>query len=275
MTQLESRSTALSRDQPVSIFPPDALVDSVRASLAGSMQAEWIKLWSLRSTWLTLLGVFAIGVPVIWAVASFSGDEVTTVESSWFYWTAVSAVMAAVVGVLIFTADAHHGVVAVMLTSQPARFVIVVGKVVTVMAIGAVFGVVSASAGILGALLAGVPWGSASDVVTGVPWAIGYTMLTALLGLGVGLLVRSTAFAIAAVVIWGYLIEGLLALVMPASAGRFLPFLAGDQMLAFGSPGITTNAAVLSRTEGALVLGAYVAAVLLAGSLSFDRRDAV
>lgn len=267
-------SDTLAAENPFPVVSPGATARSARSSLSGAIHAEWIKLWSLRSTWIILAFVFAAGMPIIWAVARFSSDEATTIASTWFYWTAVSAVLASVVGVLVFTADVQHGVMPVTMTAQPARPVIVAAKVVVAAAIGSIFGMVSATAGILGALLASVPWGSAGDVAGGVPWAIAYTTLTALFGLGVGVLVRSTAFAIAGVLIWGYVIEGLLTFVLPADANRFLPFLAGDQMLAYGSPGITSDAAVLSRAEGGLVLGAYVLATLLAGAFSFSRRDA-
>jgi hypothetical protein len=121
-----------------------------------------------------------------------------------------------------------------------------------------------------------VEWGDTSNIVTNIPWALGYTTLSALLGLGMGLLIRSGVIAIAGVLIWGLVIEGLLAMFLPAEIGRFLPFLAGDRMLALESEFLNTGTAAVQLTqyEGALVLAGYALLLLVAGTLSFHRRDA-
>ena len=251
------------------------LADDV-AALPGTIHSEWIKLVSLRSTYVIGLFTLIVGLVVSWAVATFPSSDVVSVETAWFYWTAVSAVLAAVVGVMIFTADVQHGGLPIMLTVQPERWIIVLAKAVLALGAGLVLGTVSASAGIAGAALSGIEWGSWSAIAEGIPWALGYTALTALLGLGVGLIARSSALAIAGVLIWGLLIEGLLALFLPAEIGRFLPFLAGDRMLAFDSAVLNPESAtvMLTRAEGALVLAGYAALLLIVGTVSFSRRDA-
>jgi hypothetical protein len=245
------------------------------ATLPGTIRAEWIKLISLRSTSVIGLFTLIVGLVVSWAVATFPPSDVVSVETAWFYWTAPSAVLASVVGVMIFTADVQHGGLPIMLTVQPERWIIVVAKVVIVLLAGLMLGTVSATSGIVGAALSGIEWGSWSAIAEGLPWALGYTALTALLGLGVGLLARSSALAIAGVLIWGLLIEGLLALFLPTEVSRFLPFLAGDRMLAFDSIGMNSESTtgLLTRAEGALVLAGYAVLLLIAGTVSFSRRD--
>lgn len=251
------------------------LADDV-AALPGTIHSEWIKLVSLRSTYVIGLFTLIVGLVVSWAVATFPSNDVVSVETAWFYWTAVSAVLAAVVGVMIFTADVQHGGLPIMLTVQPERWIIVLAKAVLALLAGLVLGTVSASAGIAGAALSGIEWGSWSAIAKGIPWALGYTALTALLGLGVGLIARSSALAIAGVLIWGLLIEGLLVLFLPAEIGRFLPFLAGDRMLDFDSAVLSPDSAtvLLTRAEGALVLAGYAALLLIVGTVSVSRRDA-
>lgn len=271
-----SSSNALNSTAALTGRPAVAAPGAFRRTLPAAIHAEWIKLWSLRSTWILLVFNLLAGTTMSWATGRFgSGEEVYSVETAWFYWTVVSAVLAAAVGVLVFTADLQHGVVAGMLTAQPARWVIVVAKVVVVAAFGLVLSVAGIIAGIAGASVSGLPIGSTSAIAADVPWAMGYTVLAALLGLGVGLLVRSTAVAIAGVMIWGYVIEMLLTLFLPVEIARFLPFLAGDRMLDVPSPGLNAEAVAfeLSRFEGALVLGSWVALLLLAGMLLFQRRD--
>jgi ABC-2 type transport system permease protein len=245
-------------------------------ALTGALHSEWIKVTSLRSSLVMLLIVGIAGLVVSWAVASFSGEGASSVETAWFYWTPVVAVLAAVVGVQLFTADLQHGAMSAMLVVQPSRPIVVLAKVGVAAIAGLLLGALSVVAGVVGAAASGVGWGDASNIVTNVPWALGYTMLSALLGLGMGLLIRSGAIAIAGVLIWGLIIEGLLALFLPAEIGRFLPFLAGDRMLAIESQFNDTGAAAvrLTQYEGALVLAGYALLLLVAGALSFHRRDA-
>ena len=245
-------------------------------ALTGALHSEWIKLTSLRSSLVMLLIVGIAGLVVSWAVASFSGEEVSSVETAWFYWTPVVAVLAAVVGVQLFTADLQHGAMSAMLVVQPSRRIVVLAKVGVAAIAGLLLGTLSVAAGVVGAAASGVEWGDTSNIVANIPWALGYTTLSALLGLGMGLLIRSGAIAIAGVLIWGLVIEGLLALFMPAEIGRFLPFLAGDRMVALESEFLNTGDAAVKLTqyEGALVLAGYALLVLVAGALSFHRLDA-
>jgi hypothetical protein len=270
-----SSSSAQGSPAVLTGMPSGAKARSFRGTLPAAIHAEWIKLWSLRSTWILLAFNLLAGTIMSWAVGMFSGEEASSVGTAWFYWTVISAVMAAAVGVLVFTADLQHGVLAGMLTAQSVRWVILAAKVVGVGAFGLVLGVTAVIAGIGGASMSGIPIGSAGAIATGVLWALGYTVLAALLGLGVGVLVRSSAIAIAGVLIWGFMIEMLLTLFLPVEIARFLPFLAGDRMLAVPSPGLNAEAVAveLSRFEGALVLGTYVALLMLAGTLVFNRRD--
>ena len=245
-------------------------------ALTGALHSEWIKLISLRSSLIMLLIVGIAGLVVSWAVASFSGGEASSVETAWFYWTPVVAVLAAVAGVQLFTADLQHGAMSAMLVVQPSRRIVVLAKVGIVALAGLLLGTISVAAGVVGAAASGVEWGDTSNIVTNIPWALGYTTLSALLGLGMGLLIRSGAIAIAGVLIWGLVIEGLLAMVLPAEIGRFLPFLAGDRMVALESEFLNTgDAAVkLTQVEGAVVLAGYALLLLVAGALRFHRRDA-
>lgn len=245
-------------------------------ALTGALHSEWIKLTSLRSSLAMVLIVGIAGLIVSWAVASFSGGDVSSVETAWFYWTPVVAVLAAVAGVQMFAADQQHGAMSAMLVVQPSRGIVVLAKVGVTIIAGLVLGAFSVTAGIVGAAASGLEWGNTSNIVTNIPWALGYTTLSALLGLGMGMLIRSGAIAIAGVLIWGLLIEGLLALFLPVEISRFLPFLAGDRMLAvesqfvdYGSGGVE-----LTQIEGALVLAGFALLSLVAGALSFSRRDA-
>jgi ABC-2 type transport system permease protein len=244
-------------------------------AVTGALHSEWIKVTSLRSSLVMVMIVGIAGLVVSWAMASFSGEDVSSVETGWFSWTPVVAVLAAVVGAQVFTTDLQHGTMSAMLVVQPSRRIVVLAKVGVAAIAGFLLGALSVVVGVVGAAASGVEWGDTSNIVVNIPWALGYTTLTALFGLGMGLLIRSGAIAIASVLIWGLIVEGLLAMFLPAEIGRFLPFLAGDRMLALESEFLNTGTAgvQLTQLEGALVLAGYALLMLVAGALSFQRRD--
>lgn len=244
-------------------------------AMTGALHSEWIKVISLRSSLVMVLIVGIAGLIFSWALGSFSAEGVSSVETGWFRWTPIVAVLTAVVGVQVFTTDVQHGTMSAMLVVQPSRRIVVMAKVGIAAIAGLLLGALGVVVGVAGVAASGVEWGNISNIVVNIPWALGYTTLTALFGLGVGLLIRSGAIAIATVLIWGMIIEGLLAMLLPAEIGRFLPFLAGDRMVALESQFLNTGTAgvQLTQFEGALVLAGYTLLILAAGMLSFQQRD--
>jgi ABC-2 type transport system permease protein len=102
-----------------------------------------------------------------------------------------------------------------------------------------------------------------------------FTSQAAVLGVGLGMIVRHSAFAVSGLLVWSFLFEGLLDLFLPARVARFLPFLAGDRMIAIDFSDLDPDAmaVALSRTEGGLVFGAYAVLALLIGTVLLYRRD--
>jgi hypothetical protein len=136
-------------------------------------------------------------------------------------------------------------------------------------------GAAGMTAGFVGGLLGGLEIGSAGTIVETALWTLLYTSLAAVLGLGVGMLVRHSSTALAGVLVWGLVLENLLTVFTPESASRFLPFVAGNNLL-----GIVGTAAfaedvtyALSRPQTGLVFAAYATAALLAGTVLLYRRD--
>lgn len=193
-----------------------------------------------------------------------------------FYCIAVSAILAAVVGILMFTSEGQHGTLAVTLTAQPARWVIAASKAGMAAATGGVIGAVGIAAGFGGSAIAGIAMGDTSTVATMTLWTLLYTGLSAVLGLGTGMVIRHSAGAVTGILVWGLVIEGLLTLVIPARAARFLPFLAGDRLLALELSLETPEAVAVALTQpqAALVFGGYALVALTTGTLLLSRRDA-
>jgi hypothetical protein len=239
------------------------------------LRSEWIKLSSLRSNRAILLLTAAAGGFSAWAVATLVKDEIQTVAQVFVYSTVLTAIFATVAGILLFTSEAQHGTLGSALSAQPARWIVAAAKTAVAIAIGLVLGAAGMITSIGGAFLGGLDLGDGRGMITTSLWALTYTALAAVLGLGVGMIVRHSSGAISGLLVWGLVIENLLALFVPASAFRFLPFYAGDNILGIASDFATPEslAVAFSRSENALLFGAYAVAALIIGTALLYRRD--
>lgn len=239
------------------------------------LHSEWIKLSTVRSNKVILGLTAVVGGITSWAVATFVTDEVLTVADVYVYSTFLTAVFAAVTGILIFTSEAQHGTLATSLTAQPARWVIAVSKSVTASASGLVLGAIGMAAGFLGGLLAGIDTGDTSALAATTLWALLFTSLSAVLGLGVGMIVRHSAGAISGLLVWWLVVENLLWIFLPAKVGRLLPFFAGGALLGVEADNATPEslAVALTRPQDAFLFAAYAIAALVLGTVLVYRRD--
>ena len=73
----------------------------------------------------------------------------------------------------------------------------------------------------------------------------------------------------------GFVVENLLNLFLPVEVARFLPFFAGNELLAYNNDFDTPEAiaVALTRPESALVFGGYAGIALLVGTVLLYRRD--
>lgn len=245
------------------------------AALRGTMRSDWIKLSSLRSTRAITALVAFIGAFASWAVATLIKDEVLIVAEVFVFSTVLTAVFAAVSGILLFTSEAQHGTLAASLTTQPARWVVAVSKTVLAAARGFALGVIGLTAAFAGGVVGGLEVGGTATMASDAAWALVFTTVAALLGLGLGMAVRHGSGAISGLLVWWLVIENLFTLFLPAEVARFLPFFAGNNLLGIESE--TTSpaalAAALSRTHDAVVFGGYAAVALVVGTVLLYRRD--
>jgi ABC-type transport system involved in multi-copper enzyme maturation permease subunit len=248
--------------------------DDVKAFPA-VLTSEWIKLSTLRANRAVLALTIITGGVVSWAVATLITDEVLVVSQVFTYSTVLTAVLAAITGILLFTSEAQHGTLAAALTAQPARWVIAVSKTITAAAVGVVLGATGLAAGVAGAVVGGLDMGDTSTMAATTMWALLFTSLAALFGLGVGMIVRHSAGAVSGLLVWWLVVENTFTLFMPAQIGRFLPFFAGNALLGIESDTATTEsiAVALSRPENALVFAGYTAVALVVGTVLLYRRD--
>jgi hypothetical protein len=246
------------------------------------LASEWTKLFSVRSTyWILLVAVVTpLGTSALVA-AAFShqpagGGAPPDPLLPGFISLEYAVLAVAVLGVLAFTTEYSTGLIRTTFAAVPRRRAVLAAKAAVVGALTLVTGEVVAfgSFGLAQAVLSG-PHLGVSLSRPGVPGAVladGLILfVVAMMGVGLGAIVRHTAGGIAAVV--GVMIlPSILALLRPPWGGwlgRFTLLEAARQVTAL-HPATNLFAPAISL----VVLLAWPAAALLAAAVVITRRDA-
>ncbi|MFI6385991.1 ABC transporter permease [Nonomuraea sp. NPDC050540] len=255
-----------------------------------AISAEWVKLWSVRSTWWCLMGAAAMmvlaSVTVAAALGSHNGQPRTerlaatepVVSAAIFAQFAMVAL-----AMLVVTSEYSSGGIRVALQATPVRGRLLAAKALVVAPVMFVTGVVS---GAVGAVLTyvllrmepfGVPVTLAAGETAGDLVRLGaFCALVGVLTVGAGAALRSAAGTLTVVFL---LMMGLPLLIMmtgaPAliDASMRLPMFAG---LAFmeSVENMTGGPMPYAPGEGLAWLLVWTAAALAAGYVVLRRRDA-
>jgi ABC-2 type transport system permease protein len=265
----------------------DATSGTRRQTLGRVIHSEWVKLRSLRSTWIGMGAVLVllVGLAAVAAVVTngaaptddrgpFEGDALSTVLGGADF----AVLLVGVLGALAGAREYGSGMISATVAAVPRRWEVVAGKAVVFA------GVVASTAlvGVLGAFAVGMGVLSAGDgetvaltddgVLRSVLGMAGYLTAIGLIGLGLGVLLRSVAGAIGALVGGVIVLPALAGALLPASLDSVLQFLPSSAAAAFTTVSAAGDS-VLGSTAGALVLAAWVAAALGASILAITRRD--
>lgn len=262
-------------------------------SPARALRAEWIKLRTLRSTWITaaatllvIIGVGALAAlmssgelaPPGGAPAGGPGGAATGPLSTVLAGANPALLVVAVMGSIVGAREFATGMIRTSLAAVPSRLPVLGGKLLSFAAImvpTVVAGVVAAFS--LGMNLlnadhaATVAWGD-PGVARAILGTAYYIVGLGLIGVALGTLLRNTAAAIATVL-------GAV-LFLPALASALLPD-SGDEVLKYlpsnaGSSFTTTidTASSLSPTAGAVVFTTWIAVAIAAATGALLQRDA-
>lgn len=248
--------------------------------------SEWTKVRTLRSTYY-LLGAAVLALPVgialCFALVS-SWDSASAVDRA----ASVSADSGVVVqpfllfllatfGALVITAEYGTRAIQSSLTAVPDRRRLYLGKAVVVAGTALLVG--SVVSGALTAVVRAVvggrpapinPWTSTSQAVLAALGAGLLAAVVALVGFGLGAVIRSSAGTLVAL--------GALLFVLPVVVG-FLPSGWADRigpLCLTALPGVIAGTAPhpwLSAPGALAVMGGYVVVALGAGALTMGRRD--
>ncbi|MFD8420699.1 ABC transporter permease [Streptomyces sp. NPDC059466] len=277
-------ATETSAPLPAPVTRPDYRVTGRRV-----LHSEWAKLWSLRSTWITLgLGlVFLVAFGLI-AAAQFksrinSGHHMdpdfahSTAVSLSLFGTNFAQLALGVLGVLVTAGEYSTGMIRSTLAAVPRRLPVLWSK-------SAVFGLVSLAVGTVGAFVAFL---FASQIVSGTSAAMTfshpgvvrsllgaglYLGLVGVIGAALGALLRSVAGGISVLVGALMLVPGLISL-LPSSwqddISPYLPSNAGESMFA-----LTHDSTTLSPTAGLVVFLGWTVLALAGAAYRLVRSDA-
>ncbi len=251
------------------------------------LHSEWIKLWSVRSTYWTAVATLAamVLIAVMLAVASLVDTEAAGPDGQMAIGMGYSfaQVIVGVLGVLTITSEYSTGMIRSTLAAVPTRLPVLAAKALLVATVGFVLGVIGVALSYLASypLLAGGAASLSDPEVQRIFWGSGlYLAGVGLLGLGVGAIVRHTAGAITLILGVLLMLSTMWQLLMMTSdwftkSYPYLPSIAGERI---ASPDVTRIVAdapqVLAPWTGFGVFMVYVAATLLLGAVLLRRRDA-
>jgi ABC-type transport system involved in multi-copper enzyme maturation permease subunit len=238
------------------------------------LRSELLKLRSTRTTLGLVLGMLALTL-FISLVHGYSVSKTSLMDiheqRSLFGDGGVATLFAALVGVMAVTSEFRHGTIRPTLLFEPRRARLVAAKLVASLLVGALFGLLAEglafAAGAIVLATRGIGFAlAAGDVGAIVAGTAAATLLWSGLGVGLGAIVRSQVGAIIGLFAWLLVAENLLFGLAP-SVGRYAPGPAA-QALADGS-----GAHLLDPAAGGLVLAAWLAALVAAGTALIVRRD--
>lgn len=251
------------------------------------LSSEWAKLWSLRSTWITLgLGLLFLVAFGLIAASRFKANigsghmdrdfARSTAVSLSLFGTNFAQLALGVLGVLITAGEYSTGMIRSTLAAVPRRLPVLWSK-------AAVYGLVAPAVGTLGAFVA---FFFGHGIVSGTSAAMGfshagvlrsllgaglYLGLVGVIGIALGALLRSVAGGISVLVAALMLIPGLVTL-LPSSwqddISPYLPSNAGESMFA-----LTHDSTTLSPGAGMLVFLCWTALALGGAAYRMARSD--
>jgi len=259
-----------------------------RSGFPQAVRMEWVKARTLRSTWwiaaLTLAGTIGLAIVVLryypshWTHLSRAQRASFDPVNDGFTGLALAQLLMASFGVLAITSEYSGGMIRTTLAAMPRRPVMLAAKAAVIGGIALVAGELAAFASFFAGelvLTRPAPHVTLADpgVLQAVLLAGAYLGLIALIGLGIGAIVRRSAAGIAAIAGVIFVLPPL-TLAMPAgiqhSVQRFFPEMIAENSLTVIKP----VAYSLSAWTGLGMLCLYAAVLLGAGGWLLARRDA-
>jgi ABC-type transport system involved in multi-copper enzyme maturation permease subunit len=257
------------------------------------IRAELLKIFTTRLWWGLLIAVVAASALFAGLSAGLAGmgpdgqetpaaSDPATVRSTYTAGLGISYLITLALGIIAMSGESRHQTMTATVLASPRRIRIVVAKLAALTIAGAGYGTATALAGVaVGAPIIMLRGGSARLFSDGVPGAMALAVLAvalwAVLGLGIGTLIRNQVVALLVAIGIAWLAEPLLSLALNALKWGFVAkYLPSSATSALVSPSGTSGGLrfeYLPWWGGALMLLGYAAVSGTLGAALTLRRD--
>ena len=249
-----------------------------------TLTAELRKLRATRTTVAAALVVAGMSAVVATANVLLAGkDDNPALDADTFQHvvrapTAIVGFAMLVVGVLASAGEYRHNTIVPSLLAQPRRARLAAAKVQAVAVVGLVVAAVSAvvSSAVGWALLSSrdAPAADLGPVPSGLLVLGGTAAVYGVLGVGLGLLLRSQAVAMTVALVWYFVVEQVAPMVLRAPhAATWLPGGAADAFTGLGDPASSSAAGQVAPWLGGGLLTAYALGLAALATAALVRRD--
>jgi ABC-2 type transport system permease protein len=267
------------------VLDPHRNVPGVRRpGFPDTLRAEWIKFWTVRSTFWSTAMLFVLGAGLTTLVCALAAKDLASGAAgespgSFLTWgMMIAQITAIVLGTLVATSEYGTGMIRATLAATPRRGSVLAAKAIVVSSTLFVVGTVTAFAGYFAGNWfldrEGVGLALSDEGVLRSLFGSGLYMAgLGLFAAALGLLVRHTAAVLSAVLGLVFVV-GQMAWLLPGTWGdwvaKVMPGNAGSGV----ATAVSFNPNLLDPWVGFAVFAGEVAVLLVVAHLAFRRRDA-
>jgi ABC-2 type transport system permease protein len=255
-------------------------------TMGGVLRSEWTKFRSVRSTWwlLSMAVILVVGLGVILVVLEISGgapkqEPPYQVAQQIEFGALITQLVLGVLGILMFTGEYGSGMMRISISVVPRRLMLLWAKLSVLCVVVLPLTLASSVAAFVLGELAWQSHRGLKAVRLGDPQVtrivIGSALVvavTALCGLGIGAIIRSTAGSIGTLVGIFFVLPLVAEAALPrsiAGLARFLPSNAGDALW-----GGTIGPRSMTPWPGFALLCGYAVALVAVAAWRLRRGDA-
>jgi ABC-2 type transport system permease protein len=240
------------------------------------IRSEFRKITSIRSPWLLLAaGPLIVVAGVTGLIQSGGNVHDPGVQRQALAHAGLAALLTLIFGIVAVAGEYRHGSITDTYLSCPDRRRVITAKLTVYGLVGAAAGLVSSAV----ALAVTAAWWAAkggslqlSGTDTWLTLGGGLTacFAFAIIGVGLGALIRNLVGAVAVALAWIALVEGVVGQLVGSGLARWLPFYASE---ALDRTNIGATTRLLPQWAGGLVLLGYAAVFAGAAVVTTLRRD--
>jgi ABC-2 type transport system permease protein len=240
------------------------------------IHSEFRKIASVRGPWLLLAaGPLIVVAGVTGLVVSGGNVHDPAVQRQALAHVGLAAVVTLVFGIIAVAGEYRHGSITDTYLSFPGRWQAIAAKLAVYGLVGAAAGLVSSGAAVAVTAAWWAAEGGTFHLSGAATWQVlgggaAASVAFAVIGVGLGALIRNLPGAIAVALAWIALIEGIAGQLVGSGLARWLPFSASEALDRASLAGATR---LLPQWGGGLVLLGYAAAFAGAAVLTTLRRD--